>query len=92
MGGVLTRSVIILWRVRGEQDRTTSERRASVLQISEEGIWRGGREKKLNKRERHVTHNSMNMMVVCLDLQLKTVNYPIMYFCMFMKVPDGLIS
>lgn len=39
-GGVLG-SVSILWRVRGEQDWTPSERRAGVLQISEEGVWRG---------------------------------------------------
>lgn len=84
MRGLLCGRFSVLWRVRGEQDRTPSQRRAGVLQISEEGIWRGGREKKLHEREKNdITRNSMNVMEVWLDLQLDlasdwSVNNPMM--------------
>lgn len=52
LGWVLGGGISILRRFRGEQDGTPSQRRASVLQISKKGIWRGEWEKKLNMRER----------------------------------------
>jgi len=53
LGGLFGIRFIALRRFRGEQDGTPSQRRAGGLQIGEEGICEGGREKKLMQQREH---------------------------------------
>lgn len=103
LGGVLSGSISILWRVRGEQDRTPSKRRACVLEISEEGVWRGKRQQRnwLKEKEMmwhiHMTNKrdrSFVELTFCLSflMRKKTVNHPMMYLYICMNVLDGVIS